>query len=113
MALQTRHWSIAGKYDIRIVARFKMRFDIWFLFRVGRSHSICSSLCSFESVGDCEGNVLTIVTNYVVFKWGSTLEIHSIESRSGSRAKYFSDIRTMKNSAYVRHFLCRGCIERQ
>src|ERR1041384_6988632 len=87
VALQSWHWSIAGEDDIRIVARFEARLNIWFFFRVGRTDSVSRSLGRFESVSHNESDVLAVVTDYVVFKWWPPLQTNAIEAwgRSGPK----------------------------
>src|ERR1041384_2843611 len=87
VALQSWHWSIAGEDDVRIIARFEARLNIWFFFRVRCADSVSRSLGRFESVSHNESDVLAVVTDYVVFKWWPPLQTNAIEAwgRSGPK----------------------------
>src|SRR6185369_1736156 len=112
LALQSRHWSIAGKDDVRIVAGFEVRLDIVFFFCVGRTNCVGSSLGGFESVSHDESDVLAVVSDLVVFERRPALETDAIETRRRSGTKDLADIRAMKNFTYARHLLSRCDIER-
>src|SRR6185369_4286297 len=109
LALQSRHWSIAGEDDIRIIARFEARLNIRFFFGVGGTDCVSRSLGHFESVSHSESDVLPVVTDHVIFKRGPPLQTNAIEAWGRSGPKDLADIRAMKDSTYTRHLLrCRS-----
>src|SRR4030095_16255497 len=113
LALYSGHWSVAGEDDIRIIAGFEAGLNIRFFFGVRRADCIGCSFGSFESVSHGESNVLTVVSDFVVFEWRPAFQTNTIKAWRRSGTKEFSDIPAMKDRPYARHFLCRCRIKRE
>ena len=113
VALQSLHWSISGKDDVRIVARFEAGLNIGFFFGVRRTHCIGRSLGGLESIGDGESDVLAVVSDHVIFEWGPALQADAIEARRRGGTKDPADIPAMKNRTCARHLLRCRSIERE
>src|SRR6266436_7811692 len=111
VALQSRHWSVAGKDYVRIVGSFEVRLNIRFLFGVSRMNCIGGSLRSLKGIGDGESDVLTVVSDNVILEWGPALQADAIEARRRSGTKDPANVRAMKNRPYAGHLFRRRSIE--
>src|SRR5438309_7464593 len=81
VALQSRHWSVAGKDYVRIVGSFEVRLNIRFLFGESCRNCIGGSLASFKGLADGESDEWTVESYAVIFDWGLALQADAIETR--------------------------------
>src|ERR1043165_9428715 len=103
--------SEGGHHFVRLIVRYKMRFDVRLFGRVGCTNCIGSGFGSLERFRYGECDVLAVVTNYVVFERWSAFFADTRKSRPGNRPKDLADISAMKNGMHARHFLGRRHIE--
>src|SRR5260370_17567871 len=113
LALEPWHRSVGCEHHIRIFAGFQTSFYIRLLFGVGRTDCIGGGFGGFEGVGHRERDVLSVVTDHVIFEWWPPLFADAIETWRLSRAKDLSNIPAMKNGAYARHLLSGSSIQPQ
>src|SRR5262245_63207772 len=97
MALQSLHRPVSSKDDVGVIVRFEVGLDVGLLLGVACSDGIGGSLCSFESVGHGQGDVLAPVTNGVIFERRPPLKAHAVETWRGGGAKDLADVLTMQN----------------
>src|SRR5262250_1181944 len=79
VALESRYWSVTGEHDVRIIACFEAALEIGFFFRVRRADCVSRSLGSLERIGNGESDVLTVISDEVVFERRPPLQANTIE----------------------------------
>src|SRR5947207_14043841 len=71
LALQARSRSHCGGDDVRLVVGLKIGIDIRLLFGVGDANSIGGAFGCFEDVRHSQPDILTVVADHVILKWGT------------------------------------------
>ena len=105
LALQARSRSHCGGDDVRLVVGLQIGIDVRLLFGVGDANSVGGGFGCFEGVRHSQRDVLTVVADDVIFKWGTPLVGDTFESLSLNRAEDFADVLAMKDRSHAGHFL--------
>src|SRR4051794_39392011 len=94
-ALHPFHRAVRREHHGRIIAGFQTSLYIRLFFRVGGAHRIGGGLGGFECVGDSESDVLAVIADHVILKWGTALFADTIKSRRGSGAEDLANVPAM------------------
>src|SRR6185503_4515552 len=89
------------------VVSLELSINIRFLFCVRDAHGVGGGFGRLECIRHSEGDVLTVVTDDVIFKWGTPLIADAVKSLSDRRPVDLSDVLAMEYRSHAGYFL--GC----
>jgi hypothetical protein len=97
--------------DLRIFVGCELEFDVRFLFRVANDNRVRRGFGALESVRDGERDVLTIITNDIVFERRPPFYADAFVALPSARTENFTDVFAMEDRAHAGHLFCRGRVE--
>src|SRR5690349_20669900 len=87
LTIQALAWSKRRHDFVRFVVRFEMRCDVRLLARVGCTNRIRSRFRGLKRLRDSECDVLTVVTNNIIFERRPAHLANDRKSWPGNRPK--------------------------
>src|SRR5258707_12245967 len=93
LALQARSRSHCRRDDVRLVVGLKIGINVRLLFSIGDANNVGGGFGGFEGVRHSQRDVLTVIADNIIFKWGTPLVGDAFESLSLNRAEDLADVR--------------------
>src|SRR5438094_144814 len=97
LALQARSRSQCSQDDVRLLVGSQIGIHVRLVFGVGDANIVGGGFGRFEGVRHSQRDVLTVIADDVIFKWGTALVGDTFESLSLDRAEDLADVLPMKD----------------